>query len=104
MARTALPKSDGSGSEEQIAVLEAALCALDASDVEALTADREFISVPWLKRLQAASIPFVIRLRSGRRPRLANAPVLQTKALMRLAPRFRQRCTPEALPSGRAGS
>ena len=71
MARTALPKSDGSGSEEQIAVLEAALCALDASDVEALTADREFISVPWLKRLQAASIPFVIRLRS-RRPRLAN--------------------------------
>jgi len=71
IAWTTLPKSGSSGSEEQIEVLEAALCALSASDVEALTADREFISVPWLKRLQAASIPFVIRLRSDRRLRLA---------------------------------
>ena len=67
IAWTTLPKSGGSGSEEQIEVLEAALCALDAEEVEALTADREFISVSWLKRLQAASIPFVIRLRSDRR-------------------------------------
>ena len=36
----------------------ASLCALDASDVEALTADAEFMSV-WLKRRQAPSIPFV---------------------------------------------
>ena len=71
IAWTALPKAGSSGSEEQIEVLEAALCALEAADVEALTADREFISVPWLKRLQAASIPFVIRLRSDRRLRLA---------------------------------
>ena len=67
IAWTALPKGGGSGSEEQIEVLEAALSALDASDAQALTMGREFISVPWLKRLQAASIPFVIRLRSGRR-------------------------------------
>jgi hypothetical protein len=72
IAWTALPKSGGSGSTEQIEVLEAALSALDAEDVEALTADREFISVPWMKRLQAASIPFVIRLRSDRRLRLEN--------------------------------
>ena len=71
VAWTTLPKSGSSGSEEQIEVLEAALCALSASDVEALTTGREFISVPWLKRLQAASIPFVIRLRSDRRLRLA---------------------------------
>ena len=71
IAWTTLPKSGSSGSGEQIEVLEAALCALEAADVEALTADREFISVPWLKRLQAASIPFAIRLRSDRRLRLA---------------------------------
>jgi hypothetical protein len=73
VAWTALPKTGGSGSEEQIEVLGAALRALDAEEVESLTAEREFISVAWLKRLQAASIPFVIRLRSGRRLRLGGA-------------------------------
>ena len=81
---TALLKGGGSGSEEQIEVLEAALCALDAEEVEALTADREFISVPWLKRLQAASIPFVIRLRSDRRLRLGEeGPALPAKMYAR---------------------
>jgi hypothetical protein len=51
IAWTALPKSGGSGAKEQIEVLEAAPCAVDADDVEALTADREFISVSWLTRL-----------------------------------------------------
>jgi len=84
VAWTALPKSGGSGAEEQIEVLEAALCAVDASDVEALTADREFISVSWLKRLQAASIPFAIRLRSGRRLRLGeDGPSLPAKMYAR---------------------
>ena len=84
IAWTALPKAGGSGSEEQIEVLEAALSALDASDVEALTADREFISVPWMKRLQAASIPFVIRLRSDRRLRLGeDGPALPAKMYAR---------------------
>jgi hypothetical protein len=79
-----LPKSGGSGSEEQIEVLEAALCALDAEDVEALTADREFISVAWLKRLQSASIPFAIRLRSDRRLRLGeDSPALSAKMYAR---------------------
>ena len=87
IAWTALPKGGGSGSEEQIEVLEAALCALDASDVEALTADREFISVPWLKRLQAASIPFVIRLRSDRRLYLGeDGPSLSAKMYARGCP------------------
>ena len=84
VAWTALPKSGGSGSEEQIEVLDAALCALDAEEVEALTADREFISVSWLKRLQAASIPFVIRLRSDRRLRLGEeGPALPAKMYAR---------------------
>ena len=87
IAWTALPKGGGSGSEEQIEVLEAALSALDASDVEALTADREFISVPWLKRLQAASIPFVIRLRSDRRLYLGeDGPSLSANMYARACP------------------
>jgi len=84
IAWTALPKSGGSGSEGQIEVLEAALCALDAEEVEALTADREFISVAWLKRLQSASIPFAIRLRSDRRLRLGeDGPALSAKMYAR---------------------
>jgi hypothetical protein len=80
IAWTALPKSGGSGAKEQIQVLEAALCTVDADDVEAMTADREFISVSWLKRLQAASIPFAIRLRSDRCLRLGeNGPALLAK-------------------------
>ena len=51
VAWRALPKSVGSGSEEQIEVLDAALCALDAKKVEALTTGCQFISVSWLKRL-----------------------------------------------------
>ena len=84
IAWTALPKSGGSGSEEQIEVLGAALRALDAEEVEALTADREFISVSWMKRLQAASIPFAIRLRSDRRLRLGEeGPALPAKMYAR---------------------
>lgn len=84
IAWTALPKSGGSGAQEQIEVLEVALSALDADDVEALTADREFISVPWIKRLQAASIPFVIRLRSHRRLCLGeDGPALPAKMYAR---------------------
>jgi len=84
VAWTALPKSGGSGSTEQIEVLEAALCALDVEEVEALTADREFISARWLKRLQAVSIPFAIRLRSGRRLRLGeDGPALPAKMYAR---------------------
>ena len=84
VAWTALPKSGSSGSDEQIEVLEAALRAIEAADVEALTADREFISVPWLKRLQEASIPFAIRLRSDRRLRLGeDGPTLPAKMYAR---------------------
>jgi hypothetical protein len=57
---------------------------LDAEEVEALTADREFISVAWLKRLQSASIPFAIRLRSDRRLRLGEeGPALPAKMYAR---------------------
>jgi hypothetical protein len=84
VAWTVLLKSGSSGSSEQIEVLEAALHALSASEVEALTADREFISVPWLKRLRAASIPFVIRLRSDRRLCLGeDGPALPAKMYAR---------------------
>ena len=56
IAWIALPKSGSSSSEERLDIQGAALSALDASDVEALTTGRELIS-----------IPFVIRLRSDRR-------------------------------------
>jgi hypothetical protein len=77
VAWTVLSQGGSSTSKEQIEVLEAALCALDVADIEALTADREFISVAWLKWLQTVSIPFAIGLRSDRCLRLGeDAPAL----------------------------
>jgi hypothetical protein len=67
IAWTALSSGGGSGSEDQIGVLERFLQAVDPSSVKVLTADREFISAGWLKRLNEEDIPFAIRLRSDRK-------------------------------------
>lgn len=63
----ALPSEGGSGAEDQTEVLERFLEVVDADSIKVITADREFISVPWMKRLQDRDIPFAIRLRSDRR-------------------------------------
>lgn len=67
IAWTVLSHGGGSGHTEHIAVLQEGLQVVDAEEVEALVADREFISTAWLCRLQAENIPFAIRLRSNRR-------------------------------------
>lgn len=72
IAWTALPKEGGSGTGDQIQVLEAALEGVDPASVEALVADREFISASWLRRLQVKEVPFAIRLRSDRRVALSS--------------------------------
>jgi hypothetical protein len=72
LAWQTLSKAGSSGAGEQIEVLAAALEAVAPSDVEALVADREFISAQWLRRLDAQGIPFVIRLRSDRRLHLGD--------------------------------
>lgn len=59
-----LPKGGSSEASEQIDVLERFLGIVDPSSVEVVIADREFISIEWLCRLQERDIPFVIRLRS----------------------------------------
>jgi hypothetical protein len=73
IAWTALPDAGGSGSEDQIQVVEAVLEVVDPALVDALVADREFISARWLRRLQAEEAPFAIRLRSDRRVALPDA-------------------------------
>jgi hypothetical protein len=67
IAWTVFSHGGGSGHTEHIAVLQKGLQVVDAEEVEALVADREFISTAWLRRLQAENIPFAIRLRSNRR-------------------------------------
>jgi len=97
IAWTALPTAGGSGSEDQIQMLEAMLDVVDPASVEALVADREFISARWLRRLQAEGVqaegvqaegvPFAIRLRSDRRVALpedtsaSDAPASDASAL-----------------------
>jgi hypothetical protein len=47
-------------------VLERFLEVVDPDSIKVVTADREFISVPWMRRLKDRGIPFAIRLRSDR--------------------------------------
>ena len=64
---TALPKGGSSGVGDQIEVLERFLQVVDPEAIDVLTADREFISAGWLKRLQEEEIPFSIRIRVDRK-------------------------------------
>ena len=72
VAWTSLPAGGGSSSDDQIRVLEQFLQAVDPDSIQVLTADREFISARWLKRLKEEDIPFAVRIRSDRKA--ADAP------------------------------
>jgi hypothetical protein len=67
VAWMALPKEGGSSGAEQIQVLERFLKIVAPEDIEAVLADREFISARWLETLAERDIPFVVRLRRDRR-------------------------------------
>ena len=47
-----LTSEGGSGAESQSEVLERFLEIVAPDSIEVITADREFISVPWMRRLQ----------------------------------------------------
>lgn len=87
IAWTALPNARGSGSEDQVQVVEAALESVDPALVDALVADRVFISAWWLRRLQAEEVPVAIRLRSDRR-------VALQRLYQRTSPHFQHACSP----------
>jgi hypothetical protein len=63
----ALPSRGGSGTADHTDLLEQLLNVIDASSIEAVLADWEFISSGWLYQMQQREIPFCIRLRSDRR-------------------------------------
>ena len=67
IAWTALPSGGSSDFQSQAKVLERFLEVVDPDSIKVVTADREFISVPWMRRLRDRGIPFTIRLRSDRR-------------------------------------
>jgi hypothetical protein len=64
---TALSSGGSSSADDQTRVLEQFLQVVDSESIKVLTADREFISTKWLKRLKAEDIPFVVRLRVDRK-------------------------------------
>lgn len=67
IAWAALPTGGGSSSDDQIHVLERFLQAIGPESIKVLTADREFISVRWLRRLKEEDIPFSVRIRADRK-------------------------------------
>ena len=67
VAWTALSSGGSSDPEAQTEVLERFLRIVDPDSIKVVTADREFISVPWMRKLEDRDIPFAIRLRSDRR-------------------------------------
>ncbi len=66
VAWAVLPKGGSSRASDQIEVLERFLTVVGTSSIEALVADREFISIDWIQCPQEKGIPFAIRLRSDR--------------------------------------
>lgn len=62
----ALPNGGGSGQAAQTETLAQLLEVIDASSIQVVLADREFISTGWLRMMQRRGIPFCIRLRSDR--------------------------------------
>jgi hypothetical protein len=63
----ALPIGGRSGQADHTDLLKQVLNVIDASSIEEVLADREFISTGWLRQMQQRGIPFRIRLRSDRR-------------------------------------
>jgi len=72
VAWAALSSEGGASTGDQIRALEQFLRVVDPESIKVLTADREFISARWLKRLKEEGIPFVVRLRADRK--VADAP------------------------------
>jgi hypothetical protein len=60
---TLLPKAGNSNTEERIELMECLLRVVDAKDIQAFLADREFVGKDWFAYLQAKRIPFHIRVR-----------------------------------------
>lgn len=63
---TVLPTGGSSSASEHCRALGRFFQVVEPSEIEAVIADREFISAEWLSWLQAREIPFVVRLRSDR--------------------------------------
>lgn len=79
-----LPKGGGSGADSHIQVLERFLSIVDPESIQAVLADREFISVDWITRLKERKIPFAVRLRSNRRVGLSeDGPALPARMFAR---------------------
>jgi len=69
IAWRALSSEGSSGADTQTEVLERFLEVVESESIKVITADREFISVPWMKRLEDLGLPFAIRIRSDRQIR-----------------------------------
>lgn len=63
---TVLPEDGSSSASDCQEALKRFFQVVEPSQVEAVVADREFISAGWLSWLQERGVPFVIRLRSDR--------------------------------------
>lgn len=61
-----LPDGGSTSASEHCRALRRFFQVVEPSEIEAVIADREFISAKWLSWLQAREIPFVVRLRSDR--------------------------------------
>jgi hypothetical protein len=63
----ALPDAGSSGSDVQRRLFDRFLSVVDPEDIEVVMADREFISMQWLRHLRERGVSFCVRLRADRR-------------------------------------
>jgi len=67
IAWTVLDHGGGSGANEHVQVLEQFLRVVDPEQSRAFVADREFTGSDFLETLKGREVPFVIRIKAGRR-------------------------------------
>jgi hypothetical protein len=80
---TLLEHAGNSSTAQRIALMRRYLRLFEASSVEALLADREFIGAEWMKFLCKNNVPFAIRLREDMQIRLPDGHLRQFRSLLR---------------------
>lgn len=80
---TLLPHQGNSSTQQRIALMKRYLAIFEASSIECLLADREFIGPRWMSFLNENNIPFVIRVKVAMRITLSEGGTWSFKTLVR---------------------
>lgn len=101
---TLIPHQGNSDTAQRIALMRRYLALFEASSIEALLADREFIGARWMDFLNENNIPFVIRVKEDMTLTLEGGQVCSLKTLLRNKRAKRVAATGQGRLNGETGA